>query len=262
MPSVSVTSLVSNLIEKLHKIRVKLYPNYLKDVEGTYIARVEHETVLTIHDLAASLKNRAGFTGNVTDLIDYVEQLIAEIIYQLCDGYAVNIGILTIYPHVGGTWEHTNEVSDREKHPITFGVRISARLNRMTEAITLECDGIVDNPAYIDEVADVLSGTTNETLTPGGVVVIKGQRIKIEGTKPGVGLQIVGTTKDAQPYSAVIAPPYVENKASKIIAVLPTPIPDGIYRIQIDTQYAGSNTLLKDIRVITSAADLTVGSIP
>jgi hypothetical protein len=262
MSSVSITSLVSNLVEKLHKIRVKLYLNNLKDVEGTYVARTEHETVLSIHDLAASLKNRAGFTGNVTDLIDYFEQLIAEIIYQLCDGYAVNIGILTIYPRVGGTWEHVNEVNDRKKHPITFNVRVSAKLNRMAEAITLECDGIADNPAHIDEVTDILSGTVNETLTPGGVIVISGHRIRIEGTKPEVGLQIVGTTKDAQAYSVAIAPPYVENKASKVIAVLPASIPDGTYRLQINTQYAGSGSLLKDIRVIISGADLIVGTTP
>jgi hypothetical protein len=131
----------------------------------------------------------------------------------------------------------------------------------MVEAITLECDSIADNPAYINEVTDVLSGTVNETLTPGGVIVISGYRIRIEGTKPEVGLQIVGTTKDAQAYSVAIAPPYVENKASKVIAVLPASIPDGTYRLQINTQYAGRGSLLKDIRVIISGADLIVGTI-
>jgi len=218
--------------------------------------------VLTIRDLAASLKNRGGFTGNIADLLDYFEQIIAEIMYQLCDGYAINIGILTIYPRVGGTWEHPNEAGDRKKHPITFNVRVSARLNRIAEAITLECDGIADNPSYIDEVSDILSGTVNETLTPGGAVVIYGHRIKIEGTDPGVDMRVVGTTADGQPYNTVVPPPYIENMASKIIAILPVSIPNGTYRIQIDTQYAGSGKLLKEVRVITSGADLIVGGAP
>jgi hypothetical protein len=257
MASTSATALISELVEKLHRIHVKLYPNYLKDVEGAFVARTEHETVLTIHDLAASLKNRAGFTGNVTDLVDYHEQLMAEMKYQLCDGFAVNLGPVSVHPRVGGTWEHANEAGDREKHPITFRTRIRTELSRTAAAITLVCDGQAEDTAYIDEVQDVQSGTVNEILTPGGVIVITGHTIKVAGDKSGVSLRIIGASQGG--YSAEIPKPYVENTASKIIAVLPPDVPNGIFRIQINTQYAGSSTLLKDIRVIWSR-DLTVGS--
>jgi hypothetical protein len=259
MASLSATALINELIEKLHRIHVRLYPNYLKDVDGAFVARTEHETVLTIHDLAASLKNRAGFTGNVADLIDYHEQLMAEMKYQLCDGFAVNLGPVSVHPRVGGTWEHPNEASDREKHPITFRTRIRTELSRMASAITLVCDGQADEPAYIDEVQDVQTGAVNESLTPGGVIVITGHRIKIEGTKPGVALRITGTSQPGNmPYSAVIPAPYVENTTSKIIAVLPAGVPNVTFKIQINTQYSGGKPELKDIRVIWSG-DLTVG---
>jgi hypothetical protein len=260
MASSSATALINELIEKLHRIHVKLYPNYLKDVDGTYVARTEHETVLTIHDLAASLKNRAGFTGNVQDLIDYHEQLMAEMKYQLCDGFAVNLGPVSVHPRVGGTWEHASEAGDREKHPITFRTRIRAELSRMAAAITLVCYGQAEDAAYIDEVQDIQTGTVNESLTPGGVIVITGNKIKVAGTKPGVALRITGASQPGNmPYSAVIPAPYVENTASKIIAVLPASVPNGTFKIQINTQYSGGKSELKDIRVIWSR-DLTVGT--
>jgi hypothetical protein len=259
MASSSATALINELIEKLHRIHVKLYPNYLKDVDGTYVARTEHENVLTIHDLAASLKNRAGFTGNVADLIDYHEQLMAEMKYQLCDGFAVNLGPVSIHPRVGGTWEHADEAADREKHPITFRMRVRTELSRMAAAITLVCDGPADASAFIDEVQDVTSGAVNESLTPGGVIVITGHKIKVAGDKPGVALRITGTSQPGNmPYSAVIPAPYVENTTSKVIAVLPAGVPNGTFKIQINTQFSGGKTDLKDIRVIWSH-DLTVG---
>jgi hypothetical protein len=237
MASTSVTALINNLIEKLHRIHVKLYPNYLKDVEGTYVARTEHETTLTVMDLAASLKTRAGFTGNVQDLIDYYEQLMAEAKYQVCDGYAVNLGLVSIHPSVGGTWEHANEAGDRAKHPVTFRARIRSELSRMAEAISLNCDGPAESSASLDDVQDILSGTVNETLTPGGVIVITGHRIKITGTKPGVGLYLVAVQSDGAPYYAVEIPkPYVENRAPKVIALLPVSIAPGHYKLEIRTQ--------------------------
>jgi hypothetical protein len=160
---------------------------------------------------------------------------------------------------VGGTWEHANEAADREKHPITFRTRIRAELSRMAQAITLVCDGQAEDSAYIDEVQDVASGTVNETLTPGGVVVITGSKIKIAGTKTGVGLRVSGAYASGQAFSTVVPPPYVENTASKIIALLPASLPNGTCKIQINTQYSGGNSLLKDIRVIWSG-DLIVGS--
>jgi hypothetical protein len=258
MASASAAALINELIEKLHRIHVKLYPNYLKDVDGAFVARTAQETVLTVHDLAASLKNRAGFTGNAADLIDHHEQLMAEMKYQLCDGFAVNLGPVSIHPRVGGTWEHANEAGDREKHPVTFGMRVRGELSRMAAAITLVCEGPAEAAAEIDEVADVTSGTVNESLTPGGVIVITGHKLKVAGAAPGVGIAITGTRADGSPYTGAVQPPYVENTARKVIVTLPAAIPAGTFKVQITTQYAGS-ALLNDPRIIRSAA-LTAGN--
>ena len=67
-----------------HHIRVKLYPNYLKNVEGAYIARTNNDASLSIEQVCAALKNRGGFTGNYEDLVDYVRKYYDEAAYQLC----------------------------------------------------------------------------------------------------------------------------------------------------------------------------------
>ena len=85
-------AIINNVNEVLHRIRVKLYPNYLPSVEGQYIARTNNEASLSIEQVCAALKNRGGFTGSYDALIDHVRQFFDEAAYQLCDGFAVNMG--------------------------------------------------------------------------------------------------------------------------------------------------------------------------
>ncbi|MDR2793080.1 MAG: hypothetical protein LBB61_05370, partial [Treponema sp.] len=64
---------INAINEVLHRIRVKLYPNYLLNVEGAYLARTINEASLSVEDVCAALKNRGGFTGNYDDLVEYVK---------------------------------------------------------------------------------------------------------------------------------------------------------------------------------------------
>jgi hypothetical protein len=89
-------AIINNVNEVLHRIRVKLYPNYLPKVEGAYIARTDSETSLTIEEVCAVLKNRGGFTGSYDDLVEHVRQFLDEAACQLCDGFAVNAGYGTV----------------------------------------------------------------------------------------------------------------------------------------------------------------------
>ena len=98
-------AIINNVNEVLHRVRVKLYPNYLQGVEGAYIARTDDEASLSIEDVCAAMKNRGGFTGNYDDLVDHVKQFFDETAYQLCDGFAVNTGYYSLHPKIGGTFD-------------------------------------------------------------------------------------------------------------------------------------------------------------
>ncbi|MDR2194250.1 MAG: hypothetical protein LBP19_07270, partial [Treponema sp.] len=102
-------AIINAVTEVLHRIRVKLYPNYLSTIAGAYIARTDSEASLTIEDVCAALKNRGGFTGNYDDLVTHVKQFLDEVAYQLCDGFAVNLLYFLAYPNVGGTFDKIME---------------------------------------------------------------------------------------------------------------------------------------------------------
>jgi len=244
-------SLLNDIKEQLHVIRVRLYPNYLKSsgVEGDYVARTNSEASLSIDQVCAALKNRGGFTGNYEVLQENIRQFLDEAAYQLCDGFAVNLKYFNIYPNVGGTFNSPNEAPDEKKHPVSFRFRAQPALRRLIPHITVQVDGLAETSGWIDEFEDVEAGTINTVYVPGDQFVLRGSRIKITGDDPACGLYFVPTDSSA---AAVKITTFAVNTPSTIVGIVPKTNYLNI-KLEIRTQYAGSSAKpLKTPRVITS----------
>jgi hypothetical protein len=248
-------AIINNVSEVLHRIRVKLYPNYLPKVEGAYIARTNSEASLSVEEVCAALKNRGGFTGNYNDLVEHVRQFFDETAYQLCDGFAVNTGYFSIHPNVGGTFDKVTKGHDEAKHPVSFRFRTRAPLRALAEHIAIDVEGLADITGYIDLFIDITTESANETLTSGGQFSISGHKIKVVGNNADVGVYFVSATDPTQ--RVKITEHLAENTASKIIGMVPT-LASGTWKVEIVTQFTVGGTFLKEPRVIESAFALTV----
>ena len=242
-------SIVNNVTEVLHRIRVKLYPNYLPNVEGAYIARTDSEATLTVEQVCAALKNRGGFGGDYEDLVENVHQFFDEMAYQLCDGFAINTGYFLVHPHVGGTFNSATETHDPKKHPVTFRFRTLLRLRRLIEHIAVDIEGLANTSGWIDEFLDTDENSLNTLYVPGDQFVIHGHKIKAAGDDPAVGVYFVPVD---DPSKAVKVTRLAENSPSRIIGIAPKT--EHLHnRIEIRTKYEGSSTKqLKNVRYITS----------
>ncbi|MDR2071079.1 MAG: DUF4469 domain-containing protein [Treponema sp.] len=249
-------AIINPVNEVLHRIRVKLYPNYLTHVEGAYIPRTDNEASLSIEEVCAALKNRGGFTGSYDDLVEHVKQFFDEAAYQLCDGFAVNTGYFSVHPNVGGTFDKVTEGHDTKKHPVTFRFRTRAPLRALAEHIIVEVEGLADVAGYIDEFTDITTESVNDALTPGGMFTAAGHKIKIAGDDPEAGVYFVPA--DSAAATVKVTGHLAENTASKVIGVIPALDP-GKWKVEIKTQFSGSgSTMLKKPRTIASAFLLTV----
>jgi len=242
--------------DKLHRITVKLYPNYLTKIKGKYVARTVHEDTLSIDDIATLMKTRGGFEGDHEVLIDYVKSFLREMAYQLCDGYAVNTGYFSIYPNIGGTFNSAKEPYRPEKNRISFHYRTNAELRKLIKEINVEIAGVSDANAFIYDFTDTEEDSSNELYSPGNLHVISGRKIKIEGNHPACGVYFVPLDN---PSKAVKVTRIAENSPTRIIGISP----DTGYtshRIEIRTQFTGSKkTPLKEPRTIVS--DFTVEAV-
>jgi hypothetical protein len=251
-------AVINNPTEVLHRIRAKLYPNYLPGVSGEYIARTDDEASLDIEQVCAALKNRGGSTAQYDDLVEHVRQFFNEAAYQLCDGFSVNTGYFSVHPRIGGTFSAASEGHTEHGHPINFSFRTRQPLRDLTKYIEVFIEGVAAVQGFIDEVIDVDPGAVNETLTPGGQFVVTGHKIKVAGTDPGVGLYFVPQGGGSP---VKVTTPLAENSTSKIIGIIPA-LGAGGYTVEVRTQFSSGSTLLKEVRVVRFETVLTVGAAP
>jgi hypothetical protein len=233
----------------MHRIRVKLYPNYLPGGEGTYLARTDSEATLSVEEVCAADRDRGGLTGNFDDYVGFVKRFFRESSYQLADGYAINTGAFSIYPNLGGTFVNIDETPDPKKHPLTFRFRAHKPLRELAGHIAVVVDGEADPSGHITEFLDNENNSVNHWYEPGNQFMLTGHKIKIAGDDPSCGMYIVPVEYNDPPVKVTRI---IENGAGKIIGVIPNAEWEKV-KIEIRTQFAGSGgVFLKSPRVITS----------
>jgi hypothetical protein len=225
-------------------------------VEGAYLARTDDEKSLRSEDVCAALQTRGGHDGSsYMTLVENIREFLDEMVYQLCDGYSINLGYISIHPRIGGTWENALEPFDRKKHPIGFTFRVLKPLRDLMANIEVFIEGIANTNGFIAEVTDVTTEAVNEVLTPEGMFAISGHKIKIAGESADCGVFFVNVASPGQRLRAVGH--LAENSASKVIGMLPE-LGAGKWQVEVVTQFTGSGTLLKTPRAARLAAELRV----
>jgi hypothetical protein len=233
----------SNLV--LHHIRVRLFPSNLPGSKKAWYARTANEAELTIEDVAKAMVERGGFTGNYYDLVKHVREFLDEAAYQLCDGYAINMGYFSIHPVVGGFF--ASEREDPSGHPVRFRFRARKPLNDIARNIAVDTEPGTGF-GNIDSFIDTDSGETNGRVTPGGIFFITGKKIKITG-RGNTGLYFVSKPNPLLRFKA--AGSFAANTSTRVSGIVPS-LPAGEYRIEIKTQYTIGGIDLKEPRTVTS----------
>jgi hypothetical protein len=233
--------------EVLHRIKVKLLPNYLPQVEGEYIARTDNEACLNISKVVTALINRGGYNCDHKEMVEHVTRFMEEAVYQLCDGYRINMGFYSVYPNIGGTFATEHDTCDPEKNPLSFRFRMERPLRNLMKHIAVDVIGTGKDTAFIKHFID--RDSVNAQCTPGHVFSIKGQKIKIVGDTEECGVYFVPVD---EPDKAVKVEWLDVNRASMLVGVIPD-ICHKSARIEVRTQFTGSRAItLKAPRIITS----------
>jgi hypothetical protein len=169
--------------------------------------------------------------------------------YQLANGFGVNLEYFSLVPHVGGVFGKPNENQDDERHPVTIKYRPKAKMKEFTDEIEVVVNGLADCTGWIDEFTDIEAEQTNATFFPGDQFLLTGNKIKAEGSDPSCGVYFV---PEDDPSHQVKITRIAENTRSRIIGICPS-TGHQYNKIVIRTQYSGSPTrFLKTVRTIES----------
>jgi hypothetical protein len=77
-----------------------------------------------------------------------------------------------------------------------------------------------------------MSDTVNDVITPGGVVQLRGGKLKFLADQPDNGIFLLGENETEFKVLTI-----VENKPARLIAVLPADLPKGEYFIELRTSF-------------------------
>jgi hypothetical protein len=191
-----------------------------------------------------------GFNGNAESMKASDNAIKAEAVKAITHGEIVHYGLGHVILEVEGVFEGNDTQWNPEKHKLVAVITTDKELRELLKTTPTKIIGLAPDKAAIVSVIDVVSGKTNEVLTPSGMVIIKGSRIRIEGDKPGVGLFL--TEQASQTATQIPASAIGINDPSKIVFNVPAALAAGDYLMSIVTQF-GSNKkqLLNEPRTIT-----------
>jgi hypothetical protein len=167
------------------------------------------------------------------------------------EGETVNTPLFNTQFSISGVFEGPLDTFDGNRHKLNVNLMKGTLLRQAEANVSLQKTESVTPIPQVLEVKDSMSGKTNEVLTPGGVVEVRGNNIKLAGDDASGGLWFVSATGNAVKASVI-----VQNKPSILIAMIPA-LPAGVYSLKVVTQYSGG-ALLKEPRASLYAKQLKV----
>lgn len=207
-------------------------------------------------------RHRKGTAYNRETVIGVITLYDKKIIESVCQGSTVNTGSTLYAPALPGSFIGTDGVVDPAKQKPYVNINPSSAFRKELETVVPVFSGNVldSGGARIGLVTDSATGRTDGFMTPGNTIDITGKKIRsLNADGSGIGsIKFVNAETDA--VAATIASTSI-NEPKRIILVVPASLPEGTYRLEMETYYSNTSTLLKSPRTLIYTP-LYIGEVP
>ncbi len=225
-------------------LKYSLQENKLTEEAEDYSALIHIAQSLGMEAIITRMLNK-GTLLTRTDILAVLNNFDETVVDILLEGNTVNLPLFNISFSISGVFDSPLDSFDGNRHKLNINVTKGILLRDTEKKVKFEKTNTISPMPQIQEVKDSVSGLVNEILTPKGVIEVYGYNLKIEGDDPACGLWFI--TDDGSENKAEVL---IENKPSKILAMIPELLPGGC-RIKIATQFTGGGTMLKSPRIYT-----------
>ena len=233
-------------------MKYSLSLNLLTPDPNDFFAVPENVRVFIFEEILKRINLR--YTGlTPTQLYAAAKELFEEICLIVENGDAVITPIVNIYPGMTGVYNGATDSFDPKRHRCRANLTAGTQLNAAVRKIKTEKIIVPDPVPYILEVKDITGSSVDEALTPGGVIQLRGCRLKLAPEQPDNGIYLTGEN-GAVTKLAIL----VENKPARLMAMIPADLPQGIYTLEVKTSLSATNKVLKTLKTTTFSKHLTV----
>ncbi|MDR0757083.1 MAG: DUF4469 domain-containing protein [Tannerella sp.] len=168
-------------------------------------------------------------------------------------GSSVQDGVVHIAPSVHGLWIGSDRTVDPEKQRPYISVTPATALRDGLSHVHMEVLGVKDSGAYIGLVTDAATKAIDGHITPNGIIVITGDKLRIApDDDPELGIFFVYESGEKAQATQIS-----QNDPKRLTTLAPD-LPAGTYTLQIVTRYTSGNAFLKAPRTIVYDLPLIV----
>jgi hypothetical protein len=204
------------------KYRARTRATATVDLNGVIDRMLEQGSTITRGDILAVLENYH----------QAIERLVLE-------GRRVITPAAVFFAGVGGTFTDATDGFDPQRHELRVTVTpargFRQAIRSQARVTKTEAQELLPAP---QSALDRESGKTNETLTPGGVMVLGGKRLKFDEGDTLQGVFLINTGDE----SITRVRTYARNLPSQVSFVAPA-LPAGQYRLELRSALNGAEQL-------------------
>lgn len=238
--------------------KVRLQPSNYQRTKGELIPQVLLARNYTLNEIVDRLTANASPLDAET-LRCAASMLMNEIEDCLIEGASVSTPLGTLTPAVTGVWNSTDRLQPEARQQNTATVRYTLS-RQMKDALAHPLFHSIAATGFrlsIFSVEDTASHTTNERLTPGRTIVLRGHLLLMNGDLPQRGLYLVDANTE-QTVCHILPDEFVFNTRGRIIAQLPQDLPEGEYLIRVVGQCTTGPRPMKQAAEYTTKTPLKV----
>ena len=231
------------------KLKYGLVSNELTRDPLDQRAVVYVEEVKTLEDIVDEMIGR-GSTITKAEALSGIEEYYGAIAKYLGEGYTISTPAYNITPVIKGVFDNEEERFNPNKHQLYLSVKPNARLKEAVSHIALEYKETGGQQPFPKKLYDLVSETTNEQLTPGGIAHLRGKLLKFDPTDGQQGIFFRNGSQETKAALKTVA----RNMPSELIFMVPATLKKGVYQVEVRAMLHGS----KKLKVAKLSADLHV----
>jgi hypothetical protein len=233
-------------------LQFTLVENFLTDDPNDFMVQPVNVKSRTLQEIFKRIEDReTGLT--YAQVSASVLEFFSEVYTITEEGETVNTLLFNTLWSTPGSVEGAAGSVDFKKHPAKINLYPGTGLREAARKVKTQKVIVADPVPHILEVKDIVGGTVNENLTPGGVIQLKGGRLKFLQTEENNGIFLVGEHGEEIKLTVI-----VENKPSRLIAVMPNDVPQGDYFIEVRTSSSATGKPMKSLKKSNFNKILTV----
>jgi ribulose bisphosphate carboxylase small subunit len=221
------------------KIKYYLIDNPMTEDPTDFRAQVTSYETVTENEIFEYI-TRKGSAITTAEVIANYREIIEAHEYFLKQGYGINTEFINARPTIQGVFKDKNDSFDSSRHKVRFKVTFGKYYNQTALDVKTEKVEPVSNTPLVDELEDITSVTTNETITPGGVAVLKGSRLKFDQEDVNQGIFFIAADNTTTRVNKIIT-----LKNSQIVFMIPDELIAGEYILEIRILPKGNKEVKK-----------------